>query len=148
MSLTGNDWEKHPIVTGPEAPCILGIDCLRRGYFKDPKGYWCAFGIAALETEEIEQLSTLPSLSEDPSVVGLLRVIEQQVPIATTTMYRWQYCTNRDSLVPIHELIHQLESQGVISRTCSPFNSPEQSHMASAEVQWRVEADSRLSWPE
>ncbi|GAB0208777.1 hypothetical protein GRJ2_003343400 [Grus japonensis] len=39
VSLTGNDWEKHPIVTGPEAPCILGIDYLRRGYFKDPKGY-------------------------------------------------------------------------------------------------------------
>ncbi|GAB0209477.1 hypothetical protein GRJ2_003413400 [Grus japonensis] len=70
VSLTGNDWEKHPIVTGPEDPCILGIDYLRRGYFKDPKGYWWAFGIAALETEEIEPLSALPGLSEDPSVVG------------------------------------------------------------------------------
>ncbi|GAB0202683.1 hypothetical protein GRJ2_002733900 [Grus japonensis] len=98
VSLTGNEWQKHPIVTGPEAPCILGLDYLRRGYFKDPKGYWWAFGIAALE--EIEPLSSLPGLSEDPSVVGLLRVEEQQ------------------------------------------------SHMASAEVQWRVEADSRLSWPE
>ncbi|KAK4823427.1 hypothetical protein QYF61_002113 [Mycteria americana] len=39
-------------------------------------------------------------LSEDPSVVGLLRAEEQQVPIATTT------------------------SQGVISETRSPFNSP------------------------
>ncbi|KAK4831830.1 hypothetical protein QYF61_019588 [Mycteria americana] len=71
------------------APSILGIDCLRRGYFKDPKGYWWAFGIAALETEEIKELSTLPSLSEDPSVVGLLRVEEQQVPIATTTVHWW-----------------------------------------------------------
>ena len=25
VSLTGQDWQKHPIVTGPEAPCILGI---------------------------------------------------------------------------------------------------------------------------
>lgn len=25
MSLTGNKWKKHPIVTGPEVPCILGI---------------------------------------------------------------------------------------------------------------------------
>lgn len=45
MSLTGNEWQKHPIVTGLEAthPCILGIDYLRRGYFKDPKvlvGFW------------------------------------------------------------------------------------------------------------
>ncbi|KAK4814147.1 hypothetical protein QYF61_009066 [Mycteria americana] len=74
MSLTGNECQKHPIVTGPEAPCILGIDYLRRGYFKDPKGYRWAFGIAALEAEEIKQLSTLPGLLEDPSVVGLLRV--------------------------------------------------------------------------
>ncbi|GAB0206582.1 hypothetical protein GRJ2_003123800 [Grus japonensis] len=71
VSLTGNEWEKHPIVTGPEAPCILGIDYLRRGYFEDPKGYRWAFGIAALETEEIETLSSLPGLLEDPSVCGV-----------------------------------------------------------------------------
>ncbi|GAB0209822.1 hypothetical protein GRJ2_003447900 [Grus japonensis] len=109
VSLTGNECEKHPIVTGPEALCILGIDYLRRGYFKDPKGYLWAFGIAALEVKEIELFSGLPCLSEDPSVVGLLRVEEQQVPIATTTVHQQQYCTNRDSLVPIHKLIRQLE---------------------------------------
>ncbi|GAB0209699.1 hypothetical protein GRJ2_003435600 [Grus japonensis] len=103
---------------------MLGIDYLQRGYFKDPKGYRWAFGIAALEMEEIEPLSSLPGLSEDPSVLGLLRVKEQQVPIATTTVHRQQYHTNRDSLVPIHKLIRQLEGQGVISRTHSPFNSP------------------------
>jgi len=54
VSLTGQEWQKHPFVSGPEAPCILGIDYLRRGYFKDPKGYWWAFGIAALEIEEIK----------------------------------------------------------------------------------------------
>jgi len=53
VSPTGQEWQKHPIVTGPEAPCILGIDYLRRGYFKDPKGYRWALGIATLETEEI-----------------------------------------------------------------------------------------------
>jgi len=77
VGLTGQEWQKHPIVTGPEAPCILGIDCLRRGYFKDSKGRRWAFGIAALETEEIKQQSILSGLSEDPSVVGLLRVEEQ-----------------------------------------------------------------------
>ncbi|KAK4824819.1 hypothetical protein QYF61_019669 [Mycteria americana] len=105
VSLTGNEGQKHPIVTGPKAPCILGIDYLRRGYFKDPKGYWWAFGIAALEMEEIKQLSALPGLSEDPSVVGLLRVEEQRVPIATAMVHRQQYRTNRDSLIPIHKLI-------------------------------------------
>ena len=124
VSLTGNEWQKHPVVTGLEAPCLRGIDYLRRGYFKDPKGYWWAFGIAALSTEKTKQLSSLPGLSEDLSVVGLLWVKEQQVPIATMTVHRRQYCTNRDSLVPIHKLIWQLQSQGVISKTHSPFNSP------------------------
>ncbi|KAK4807005.1 hypothetical protein QYF61_000334 [Mycteria americana] len=142
VSLTGNEWQKHPIVTGPEAPCILAIDYLRRGYFKDPKGYRWAFGIAALETEEIKQLSALPGLSEDPSVVGLLRVEEQQVPIATTTVHRRQYRTNRDSLIPIHELIHRLESQGVISKTRSPFNSPIWP-VRKSNGEWRLTVDYR-----
>jgi len=88
VSLTGQDWQKHHIVTGSEAPCILGIHYFRRGYFKDPKGYRWAFGIAAVEMEEIKQLSILPDLSEDSSFVGLLRVEEQQVPIATTTLHQ------------------------------------------------------------
>ncbi|GAB0208446.1 hypothetical protein GRJ2_003310300 [Grus japonensis] len=141
VSLTGKDWEKHPIVTGPEAPCILGIDYLRRGYFKDPKGYQWAFGIAALEAEEIEPLSSLPGLSEDPSIVGLLRVEEQQVPTTTTTVHRQQCSTNRDSLIPIHKLIHQLEGQGVISRTHSPFNSPIWP-VRKSNGEWRLTVDS------
>ncbi|KAK4810980.1 hypothetical protein QYF61_014452 [Mycteria americana] len=142
VSLTGNEWQKHPIVTGPEAPCILGIDYLRRGYFKDPKAYRWAFGIAALETEEIEQLSTLPGLSEVPSVVGLLRVKEQQVPISTTTVHRRQYRTNRDPLISIHELIRRLESQGVISKTRSPFNSPIWP-VRKSNGEWRLTVDYR-----
>ncbi|GAB0179224.1 hypothetical protein GRJ2_000387700 [Grus japonensis] len=142
VSLTGKDWEKHPIVTGPKAPCILGIDYLRRGYFKDPKGYWWDFGIAVLETEETGHLSTLPGLSEDPSVVGLLRIEEQQVPIATTTVHWRQYRTNQDSLIPIHKLIRQLESQGVISRTRSPFNSPIWP-VRKSNGEWRLTVDYR-----
>ena len=34
--LTGNEWQKHHTVTGSDAPCILGIDYLKRG--KDLKG--------------------------------------------------------------------------------------------------------------
>lgn len=94
VSLTRKEWYKHPIATGPEAPCILGIDYFRSGYFNDPKGLRWAFGIAAMETEGIRQLNTLPGLSEDPSAVELLRVKEQQVPIATTTVHHRQHCTN------------------------------------------------------
>ena len=142
ISLTGKDWQKHPIVTGPGAPCILGIDYLRRGHFKDPKGYRWAFGIAAGDTDDMKQPSLLPGLSEDPSVVGLLRVKEQQVPIATKAVHRRQYRTNRDSLLPIHKLIRQLESQGVISRTHSPFNSPIWP-VRKASGEWRLTVDYR-----
>lgn len=34
VSLTGDRWQKHPTVTGPDAPCILGINYLRKRYFK------------------------------------------------------------------------------------------------------------------
>lgn len=67
--------------------------------------------------QEIKQLSTLAGLSEDPSVVDLLKVEEQQPPITSTTDVE-------DSLIPIHWLIYCLGSQGVISRTCSSFVSP------------------------
>jgi len=66
VSLTGNEWQKHHGVTGPKSLCILGTDCLRRGDSKDPKGHWWAFGVAALKTEDSEQLSTL---------CGLLRIL-------------------------------------------------------------------------
>ena len=78
------NWEQvaeTPHCDWPRGPCILGIDYLRNGYFKDPKGYCWAFRIAAAETaEDIRILNTLPGLSDDPSAVGLLRV-EEQVPI-------------------------------------------------------------------
>jgi len=59
-----------------------------------------------VKTEDIKQLSTLPDLMKDPSVVGLLRVKEQQVPTPSPAVRRCQYRTNRDSLMPIQKLIH------------------------------------------
>lgn len=82
------------IVTGPEAPCILGRDYLRGGYFKGLKGYWWSLGIAALSPETIKQLFSLPSPSEDPSVVGLLQGKEQQVTFSPMTVHQEQYRTN------------------------------------------------------
>lgn len=63
MSLTGNERQKQPMVTDPKGLCILGIDYLKTGYFTDPKQYWWAFDIVALEMEDIKQLFTLPGLS-------------------------------------------------------------------------------------
>lgn len=57
VSLASKEWPNYAIVASLEALYIFGIDCCRRGYFKDPKGYQCAFGVAAMVTE-IKQLST------------------------------------------------------------------------------------------
>ncbi|XP_056371387.1 uncharacterized protein LOC130266095 [Oenanthe melanoleuca] len=142
MSLTGGEWKRYSIVTGPEAPCILGIDFLRSGYFKDPKGFKWAFGIAAVMAERIQQLNTLPGLCENPIAVGLLRVEEQRVPIATSIVHRRQYRTTRDAVIPIHKMIRELECQGVVSKTHSPFNSPIWP-VRKSEGEWRLTVDYR-----
>ncbi|GAB0203401.1 hypothetical protein GRJ2_002805700 [Grus japonensis] len=90
-----------------------------------------------------EDISYSPPVQTRISAVRrLLRVEEQQVPIATTTVHRRQYRTNRDSLVPIHKLIRQLEGQGVISRTHSPFNSPIWP-VRKSNGEWRLTVDYR-----
>ncbi|RMC20303.1 hypothetical protein DUI87_01150 [Hirundo rustica rustica] len=142
VSLTGKEWQKHPIVTGSGAPCILGIDFLRNGYYKDSKGLRWAFGIAAVEAEGIKKLNSLPGLSENPSAVRLLKVEEQRVPVATSTVHRRQYQTNRDAVIPIHKMIHELESQGVVSKTHSPFNSPIWP-VRKPDGEWRLTVDYR-----
>ncbi|RMB98871.1 hypothetical protein DUI87_24415 [Hirundo rustica rustica] len=124
VSLTGKEWQKHPIVTGSGALCILGIEFLWNGYYKVPKGHRWAFGIAAVRAEGINKLNTLPGLSENSSAVGLLKIEEQRVPVATSTVHCRQYRTNRDAMIPIHKMIRELESQGVVSKTHSPFNAP------------------------
>ncbi|GAB0208045.1 hypothetical protein GRJ2_003270200 [Grus japonensis] len=83
-----------------------------------------------------------PAQTRIAAVRRLLRVEEQQVPIATTTVHRQQYRTNRDSLVPIHKLIRQLEPHGVISRTRSPFNSPIWP-VRKSNGEWRLTVDYR-----
>ncbi|RMC20918.1 hypothetical protein DUI87_01771 [Hirundo rustica rustica] len=142
VSLTRKDWQKHPIVTGSGAPCILSIDFLQNGYYKDSKGLRWAFGIAAVEAEGIKKLNTLPGLSENPSAVGLLKVEEQQVPVATSTVHRRQYQTNRDAVIPIHKMIRELESQGVVSKIHSPFKSPIWP-VRKSDGEWRLTVDYR-----
>ncbi|RMC16306.1 hypothetical protein DUI87_08522 [Hirundo rustica rustica] len=142
VSLTGKEWQKHPIVTGSGAPCILGIDFLRNGYYKDSKGLRWAFGIAVVEAEGIKKFNSLPGLSENPSAVGLLKVEEQEVPVATSAVHRRQYRTNRDAVIPIHKMIRELETQGVVSKTHSPFNSPIWP-VRKSNGKWRLTVDYR-----
>ncbi|RMC20234.1 hypothetical protein DUI87_01080 [Hirundo rustica rustica] len=101
-----------------------------------------AFGIAAVETEGVKQLNTLPGLSENPSSVGLLKVEEQQVPIATSIVHCRQYRTTRDAVIPIHKMIRELETQGVVSKAHSPFNSPIWP-VRKSDGGWRLTVDYR-----
>ncbi|RMC04321.1 hypothetical protein DUI87_19140 [Hirundo rustica rustica] len=109
---------------------------------KDPKGLRWAFGIAAVEAEVIKKLISLPRLSENPSAVGLLKVEEQRVPVATSMVHRRQCRTNQGAMIPIHKMIRELESQGVVSKTHSPFNSPIWP-VCKSDREWRLTVDYR-----
>ncbi|RMC21584.1 hypothetical protein DUI87_02451 [Hirundo rustica rustica] len=60
--------------------------------------------------EDLLQISAVQirssSSQQNPSAVGLLKVEEQQVPIATSIVHRRQYRTTRDAVIPIHKMIH------------------------------------------
>ncbi|RMC09644.1 hypothetical protein DUI87_13430 [Hirundo rustica rustica] len=88
------------------------------------------------------KLTLKRGLGENPSAVSLLKVEEQRVPIATSTVHRRQYRTTRDAVIPIHEMIHELERQRVVSKTHSPFNSPIWP-VSKSEGEWRLTVDYR-----
>ncbi|RMC04595.1 hypothetical protein DUI87_18842 [Hirundo rustica rustica] len=73
---------------------------------------------------------------------GLLRVKEQQVPIATSIVHRRQYRTTRDAVIPLHKIIRKLKTQGVVSKTHSPFNSPIWP-VRKSDGEWRLTVDYR-----
>ncbi|RMC21792.1 hypothetical protein DUI87_02661 [Hirundo rustica rustica] len=79
---------------------------------------------------------------ENPSAVSLLRVEKQQVPITTSIVHRWQYRTTQDAVIPIHKMIRELETQGVVSKTHSPFNSPIWP-VRKSDGEWRLTVDYR-----
>lgn len=130
---------------GPKAICIsavMGIQWFKCvGGWSEPNQNWGTKALhcdrprgsvrpqCRLSLERVLQgpkriLMGLPGLSQDPSVVGLQRVEGQQEPTATPTVHHQQYHTIQDSLIPICQLIHQLENHGVISKTHAPFSSP------------------------
>ncbi|RMB99532.1 hypothetical protein DUI87_24269 [Hirundo rustica rustica] len=57
-------------------------------------------------------------------------------------VHRQQYRTNRDATIPVHKMIHELESQGVVSKTHSPFNSPIWP-VRKSDGEWRLTVDYR-----
>ncbi|RMC14961.1 hypothetical protein DUI87_07140 [Hirundo rustica rustica] len=75
---------------------------------------------------------------------------EETVPMwhgfATSTVHRRQYRTNRDAVIPIHKMIRELETQGVVSKTHSPFNSPIWP-VCKSDGEWRLTVDYR-AWNE
>ncbi|RMC04416.1 hypothetical protein DUI87_19238 [Hirundo rustica rustica] len=88
------------------------------------------------------KLTLKRGLGENPSAVSLLKVEEQRVPIATSTVHHRQYRTTRDAVIPIHEMIHELERQRVVIKTHSPFNSPIWP-VPKSEGEWRLTVDYR-----
>ncbi|RMC19851.1 hypothetical protein DUI87_03416 [Hirundo rustica rustica] len=94
-----------------------------RGY--TPRGNLWSFPSGAWRRHEEVGWKThlLLSSPDDSSAVGLLRVEEQRVTNHHSNSTP-SAIPHRDSVIPIHEVIRKLESQGVVSKARSPFNSP------------------------
>ncbi|TRZ13405.1 hypothetical protein HGM15179_013708 [Zosterops borbonicus] len=105
----------------------------------EPQGQSQPAALAPVETKKYKMKS---EHLENPSAVGLLKVEEQQVPVATSTVHRRQYRTNQDAVIPIHKMTRELKSQGVVSKTHSPFNSPIWP-VHKSDGEWRLTVDYR-----
>lgn len=79
------DWPRD-CVSLPETTSGEGVSRSQKGI--------AGWFFAALEMEEIKQLPTLPGVSENPSLVGLLRIEEQLVFITTAVVHWQQYHIN------------------------------------------------------
>ncbi|RMC20879.1 hypothetical protein DUI87_01732 [Hirundo rustica rustica] len=90
----------------------------------------------------ISYLVCLWDAAENPSAISLLKVEEQQVPIATSTVHHQQYRTTQDAVIPIHKILHKLETQGVVSKTHSHFNSPIWP-VRKSDREWKLTVDYR-----
>lgn len=93
---------------------------LLQGCRNVPAGSWHCFLVDGGNHTAVYLVVSL----RGPFCCGLLRVEKLQVPITPTTVCCWQYCTNRDCLIPTYELVHDTDSQGAISKTHSTFNIP------------------------
>ncbi|KAF4798591.1 hypothetical protein TURU_062612 [Turdus rufiventris] len=104
------------------------------------------------EDVNLRVISVSPYLNMGPVTKATVAVIqfalwvnkvkEQQVPIATSTVHCQQYWTNRDAVIPIHKMIHELDSQGMVSKAHSPFNSPIWP-VRKSDGEWRLTVDYR-----
>ncbi|KAF4804777.1 hypothetical protein TURU_004352 [Turdus rufiventris] len=72
------------------------------------------------------------------SMNGILQVMKE----ASGTVHCQQYWTNRDAVILIHKMIHELKNQGVVIKTHSPFNSPIWP-VHKSEGEWRLTMDYR-----
>ncbi|RMC20449.1 hypothetical protein DUI87_01299 [Hirundo rustica rustica] len=66
-----------------------------------------------------------------------------KVPVqAPIEVHRRQYRTTRDAVIPTHKMICELETQGVVSKTHSPFNNPIWP-VRKSDSKWRLTVDYR-----
>ncbi|PKU34747.1 endogenous retrovirus group k member 25 pol [Limosa lapponica baueri] len=117
-------WQKHPIVTGPEAPYILGIDYFRRGYCKYPKGYQWDLGI--------ECTLSLPMILNLEELRTPLRV---ERPYRENTYMLFSVYSNLKTILPWRSTVEQISTLQLVEDStpeqvyvpkggCDPVESP------------------------
>lgn len=124
VSLTGNEWQKHSIVTGPETPEHPLPRLPHKGVLPRTQNVLLGFCYSCLGDSRNETATYLT-----PSPGGHFWCGQRTT--GAITMVHW---TRNHT---IRKLICHMESQGAISRNHSPSNSPI----------WPVQTNSTLSWP-
>ncbi|RMC01811.1 hypothetical protein DUI87_21619 [Hirundo rustica rustica] len=94
--------------------------------------------VSSVETRLAEQVWSLIEEGHQK----LKKELKEEIYHISPEPTRVSAIRSRDSVIPIHEMIRKLESQGVVSKVRSPFNSPiSPVHKSSGE--WRLTVDYR-----
>lgn len=121
-------------------PCILGIDFLMSGYFRDPWGHQWAFDTITLEMTEDTPLLNCLTLSKG----GGLRTAADITSVVTgcNLVHWWQCWASTDLHSPVHG---SYQRSGEFRGNCSNPFTIQQPHLASVKVQWGLEINQRCN---
>lgn len=113
---------KAPPVFGLKVLCMLGVDYLRRGYFRDTEAHWWVLSTTALEVEEVNRCLPCLFSQRDPSVG----------PAAGQRTGAGHYHDIAPAAA-LHQLgLHDSHSQA--DGSAGESSSDQQNHMASVKV--------------
>ncbi|RMC19752.1 hypothetical protein DUI87_03316 [Hirundo rustica rustica] len=91
---------------------------------------------------DLDNWETYQVMAKNCPYVNMGPITKHTVTVIQFAIWVNKYQTNRDAVIPIHKMIHELETQGVLSKTHSPFNSSIWP-VCKFDGEWRLTVDYR-----